>query len=162
MQKHDFVQNRINAVKLFKCYLFSFTKAHKKMTNGYMDAEPFKIWPLWWKRVVCSTVLPACLDLHSKSPLPDIMRPCLFYTDRWKSPLGIILCFKRLMLYTGHILWTSRAVQCIWQNRRKNAFHDAALRKTLKLSRHPKELSLGHTDTEISSSEKKKLFKSFI
>lgn len=56
---------------------------------------------------VFSTFLPVCLNLHSKSPLPDIMRQCLSYTDRWKSPLGTILCFKKLMSYMGYILQTS-------------------------------------------------------
>lgn len=157
-----FVQNKINIIKIFKCNLFSFTKSHKKAqtnkkknhptTQNYQTNQTTKAtWMLnhpksghFGEKVVSSTVLPVCLELHSKYPLPNITRPRL-------SPLGIILCLKRLMLYMGHIVWTLWKVQCIWQNRSKNAFMMLFSDKTLKLSRHPKELSIGHRDTKLFS-----------
>lgn len=81
--------------------LFSFAKSHKNNCKSYRDAEPFKIWPLWWKRAFSFTFLPVCLDLHSKSPLTAVMRPWLFYTLRWKSLLGIILWLQKVDVPSG-------------------------------------------------------------
>lgn len=58
--------------------------------------------------------------------------------------------------YTLHF---TEGLQCTWQNRRKNTFHVAALRKNFRLSRHLKELSLVHRDAEISSYKRKTLLR---
>lgn len=74
------------------------------------------------------------------------MRRCGLYTDRWKTLLGIILCFKG---WCKRVLYFGLHGRFTMQNKRKNTFHYVDLRKNFRLSRHFNELSLGHRDAEI-------------